>query len=177
MANILLPPHVFNVGDFVYSPNPQDRFRKIIFQCDIRVIYPNGDIELGLIGYPAWKKGNAIRERWNIGKKAIGTKIKPADPSNPNETIPFNPADPLAVGNNECPVWQQHPVSEIPEQKQDKVEKQLSNIFSDEKKYEKITFSMNSKIYKENLHTSYDVTFSDGTTTSTNPCPPNQPGE
>ena len=177
MANVLLPPQVFNRNEFIFSPNPNDHFRKLIFQCEVRMVHPNGDVEMGLIGYPAWKRGNAPRERWNIGTKVHGTKLRNADPGNPNETVPIDPDDPLALGNNESPVWRYipHPIENVA--KQDDVLHQLNKIFSDGDDLTKITFEMNPRLYKKNLHAIYDVTFSDGTTTTTNPCPPNQPGE
>jgi hypothetical protein len=177
MPNILLPPQLFNVADINFPNEPQFHFRKLFFQCELRAIHKNGDLEMGLICYPSWKRGNAPRERWNIGNKARGTKIRDANPNDPNETIPFDPNDPLAFGNNESPVWHHHPLSGTTDIKQDDKLEKFNKFFSGEKEYLKETFSATSRIYQANPHASYDVSFSDGTTTSTNPCPPNQPGE
>ena len=175
MPNILLPPYRFRKSDFQFSADPGDRFRKIIFQCQFRD-FPDGDIEMEIIGYPAWRRGNNPRDRWTFGIKVTGDKLADAERTNLNETVPHNPDDPLALGNNETPVWIWHPIKDAAQHKQDEISMQLNIIFSEENTKE-IEFDMKTRIYEKNLHTYYEVYFSDGTATTTNPCPPNQPGE
>lgn len=194
MANLLLfPPQEFKLKDFEDQfPTSGFKNRKYVFQCEVREIKNSKDVVFGVIGYPTWRKGNSIRERWIIGDIVRGTTIRPADPENPNETVSFNPNKPqtfVALGNNEI-FWGPTISKKSIEDQKDKPEKQYGiqqtefiklykSIIKDEKKLEKATLGFEAKI-SENPHVYYDVALSDGTTSDiyvTNPCPPNQPGE
>ena len=179
MPNILLPPYGFDVNAFVFPEQHGAHYRKIIFQCEFDMFHDNGDVEMEVIAYACSKKGNAPSEPWVASDKVTGVKLRNADPNDPDETVRFNPFDPLALGNNETPVWKQLPLGETSKQQKDqsKTQHQLNRIFSGEKDFIEFKFNMKSRIYKKNLHIDYVVTFSDGTATATNPCPPNQPGE
>lgn len=190
MANLLLfPPQEFKLSDFENQFPTTGGFknRKYIFQCEVREIKNSKDVVFGVIGYPAWRRGNSIRERWIIGKKIRGKTIRPADPGDPDETVWFDPANAstfVALGNNEIFLG---PTSQSKSKKgakslsadQQKFIELYKSIIKDEDKIKKATLSCKAYIFK-NPHVYYDVTLTDGTssdTYSTNPCPPNQPGE
>ena len=194
MANLLLfPPQEFRLKDFENQfPTSGYKNRKYVFQCEVREIKTSKDVVFGVIGYPAWRKGNSPRESWIIGTKVRGTTIRPADPADPDETVYFDPTKPqtfVALGNNEI-FWSPITLKKSKKNKKENPAKQNADqqaefaklykaILKDEKKLEKASLSFEAKIW-ENPHVYYDVTLTDGTSSSTyttNPCPPNQPGE
>ena len=191
MANLLLfPPQEFRLSDLhdQFPTTGGFRNRKYFFQCEVREITNSREVIFGVIGYPAWRRGNSIRERWIIGKKVRGKTIRPADPGDPDETVWFDPANPetyVALGNNEIFLGpttsssKSNKASKSLEEGQKDFINLYKSIIKDEKKLKKATLHCKSYIFK-NLHVYYNVTLTDGTSSATyltNPCPPNQPSE
>jgi len=182
--NILLPPQVIEAKKLTVQFPPHGfPSRKIFFQCELRAI-TNGDAIFGVIAYPAWRRGNALKERWIIGTKVTGIT---AGPAGPDETFPVNSGDPLdpftAFGNNEISV--PYPALSNTGQKsdytiqRDKFIEAWNKIVEDEKLLEKTTLNFKAKISK-NPHAEYDITLSSPastTTLETNPSPPDPPEE
>jgi hypothetical protein len=194
MANLLLfPPQEFKLKDLEDQfPTSGYKNRKYVFQCEVREIKNSNDVVFGVIGYPAWRKGNSPRQSWIIGTKVRGKTIRPADPGNPDETVYFDPNNPqtfVALGNNEVFLgpatlknskkYEKEVSEKANGNDQTEFAKLYKAILKDEKKLEKASLSFKSKIW-QNPHVYYDVTLTDGSSSSTyatNPCPPNQPGE
>jgi len=187
MANYLLfPPQKFSLqaleGQF-----PQGfANKKYFFQPEVRQITNNRDVIFGLIGYPAWRRGQAPREHWRVGDKVRGVDIRIADPNDPDETILFDPNDPLtfvALANNEVFLGPGHglsgKLSAETEKRQNSFIGLYQAILKDKKSFEKAELEFKSRIFK-NPHVYYDVLLTDGTNSElyvSNPCPPYDPGE
>jgi len=185
---ILLPTQLFNLRDLTKQfPGPPFNFEKLIFQCELREVTTYADAIFGVIGYPLWKKGNAPREPWIVGKKVSGLTIGPADPNNPDESFPIISSDPddpyTAFGNNEIllfmPSKDESKKSAYKIEDYEKFISLYNSTLKDQHLLDKSTLSFSAHISK-NPHVYYDVTLSSGgssNTVPTNPCPPNQPGE
>lgn len=187
MANYLLfPPQKFSL-QALESQFPQGfPNKKYFFQPEVRQITEDRDIIFGLIGYPAWRRGQSPREHWRIGDKVRGENIRDANPGDPDETIPFDPTDPntfVALANNEVFLGPGHGLFEKPSAETEK--RQISfiglyeAILKNKKSLEKAVLEFKSRIFK-NPHVYYDVLLTDGTNSElyqSNPCPPYDPSE
>jgi hypothetical protein len=187
MANYLLfPPQKFSLqaleGQFPQGfPN-----KKYFFQPEVRKITDDRDVIFGLIGYPAWRRGQGPREHWRIGEKVRGEKIRDADPNDPDETMLFDPNEQntwVALSNNEVFLGPGPglfgKISAETEKRQISFMGLYDAILKNKKSFEKAALEFKSRIFK-NPHVYYDVLLTDGTNSElyvSNPCPPNQPGE
>ena len=182
MANILLPPQRIDLAALESQfPGPPFVNKKVFFQLELRNRTGAGDLVFGVIAYPAWRRGNAPRERWIIGNKVAGIDLVPPPIAIP--TIPILPPV-IAFGNNEILLWL--PLKSDEKKKDEYAiqnEKFLdlyNTIIKDKEKLAKSFFSTGKVRVTDNPHLDYDVTLTDGSTSTnvtTNPCPPNQPGE
>ena len=185
---LLLPPQKFSLVDLAGQFPTGFPNKKYFFQCEVRnIIAESNDLKvrIGLIAYPAWRKGNAARQLWRLGTPVRGVDIREANPADPEETIVFDPNNPntwIALANNEVFLGPGSGLEgkispEIEERHARFIKLHLTILKSKYLKTASLEFK--SRVSK-NPHVYYDVLLTDGTNSElydSNPCPPNRPGE
>ena len=170
MANkIIIPAYKLKLKD-LESSIPNGKFNKIIFQCALKTLAGN-NATFSVVVFA----GKRNLGKWHYGKQ-LDCDLDIGKPDKEFDLADYS--KPISIGNNE--VYHSH--FTLKEKKlaktnkkmvkQDDLLKKIKKILKDPEKSQNAYLTFTAKI---NSPLSFDVSI-DGTSASTNPCPPNQPG-